>query len=366
MVYARASGRWTMAKDKSIIIIMGAGIVGLAAGCYAQMNGYRSQIFALHDLPGGLCTAWERKDYVFDGCIHYLLGSGACQPFNSLWEELGALKGRRFINHEEFMRAMDPGGRTLIVYCDPDRLEAHMKGLSPADGHLIEALCEDVRRFTRFDMSLLAQQPRTLMGPLDWAKLGSKMLPYVGPLAQWGLLSARAFGARFKDPFLRRAVPQMFAWPAIPMMAALSLLVYTDTGNAGSPAGASLEFARSIERRYRELGGEIHYKSEVERILVEDAADGREQRAVGVRLYSDDEHRADYVISAADGRSTIFGLLDGRFVNRATKHLYDGHLPVYSQVQISLGVNRDLSAEPHWVTYLLDGRSPLPATSATR
>jgi len=250
---------------------------------------------------------------------------------------------------------VDPGGRTLIVYCDPDRLEAHLKELSPADGRLIEALCEGVRRFTRFDMSLLAQQPRTLMGPLDWARLGSKLLPYVGPLAQWGLLSARAFGARFKDPLLRRAVPQMFAWPEILMMAALSLLAYTYTGNAGFPAGASLEFSRSIERHYREMGGQIHYKSEVERILTHTDGGGvGRQWAAEVRLYSDDEHRADYVISAADGRGTVFDLLDGRFVNRGIKRLYDGHLPVYSQVQISLGVDRDLSAEPHWVTYLLD------------
>ena len=42
--------------DKSIIII-GAGIAGLAAGCYGQMNGYNTQIFEMHDLPGGLCTA---------------------------------------------------------------------------------------------------------------------------------------------------------------------------------------------------------------------------------------------------------------------------------------------------------------------
>jgi phytoene dehydrogenase-like protein len=34
------------------VIIIGAGVAGLAAGCYAQMNGYRSQIFELHDLPG--------------------------------------------------------------------------------------------------------------------------------------------------------------------------------------------------------------------------------------------------------------------------------------------------------------------------
>jgi phytoene dehydrogenase-like protein len=71
--------------EKSIIII-GAGVAGLAAGCYAQMNGYRSQIFELHDIPGGLCTAWERKGYLVDGCIHYLFGSAPGQPFNQVWQ----------------------------------------------------------------------------------------------------------------------------------------------------------------------------------------------------------------------------------------------------------------------------------------
>ena len=37
--------------DKSVIII-GAGIAGLAAGCYARMNGCRTRIFELHDLLG--------------------------------------------------------------------------------------------------------------------------------------------------------------------------------------------------------------------------------------------------------------------------------------------------------------------------
>ncbi|MGC9397518.1 MAG: NAD(P)-binding protein [Anaerolineae bacterium] len=42
------------------ITIIGAGFAGLAAGIYAQMNGYRTQIFEMYDLPGGLCTAWKR------------------------------------------------------------------------------------------------------------------------------------------------------------------------------------------------------------------------------------------------------------------------------------------------------------------
>jgi len=45
---------------KSIIII-GAGAAGLSAGCYAQMNGFRSTIYELHTLPGGLCTSGDRK-----------------------------------------------------------------------------------------------------------------------------------------------------------------------------------------------------------------------------------------------------------------------------------------------------------------
>jgi len=35
-------------------IIIGEGVAGLSAGCYAQMNGYNSVIFELHDLPGGV------------------------------------------------------------------------------------------------------------------------------------------------------------------------------------------------------------------------------------------------------------------------------------------------------------------------
>ncbi len=61
-------------EDNSVIII-GAGFAGLSAGIYAQMNGYRTQIFEMHDLPGGLCTAWKRKGYTIDGCIHWLVGS---------------------------------------------------------------------------------------------------------------------------------------------------------------------------------------------------------------------------------------------------------------------------------------------------
>jgi phytoene dehydrogenase-like protein len=44
-------------SDKSIIII-GAGLAGLSTGCYAQMNGYKTQIFEMQNKPGGVCVSW--------------------------------------------------------------------------------------------------------------------------------------------------------------------------------------------------------------------------------------------------------------------------------------------------------------------
>ncbi|MCU0485349.1 MAG: NAD(P)/FAD-dependent oxidoreductase [Anaerolineales bacterium] len=329
------------------LLIIGAGIAGLSAGIYAQKHGLQSTIFEMHDLPGGLCTAWERKGYVFDGCIHYLFGSGVGQPFYDLWDELGIIQDRPFIHHREYMRLTD-GERTLIVYTDPDQLEEHLLSLSPQDARPIRALCRGVRDFARFDMAAMYALPKSQTNAREWAALGRKMLPYVPALASWASLSCLEFGARFKDPFLRRAVPQMFSWEEAPLMMGMMLLAYMGKGNAGFPMGGSLKFAQALEQRYLELGGQVHYKAQVEKILVENGA------AVGVRLYNDEIHPASVVISAADGHATIFDMLGGKFTNRAIRSMYDGHLPTHQMMQISLGVHRDFSAEPHWVTYLLD------------
>jgi phytoene dehydrogenase-like protein len=62
------------------------------------------------------------------------------------------------------------------------------------------------------------------------------------------------------------------------MMLMLQTLAMMNDREAGYPIGGSLQFAKGIAKRYSALGGEIHYRSRVVRILVEG------DRAVGVRL----------------------------------------------------------------------------------
>jgi phytoene dehydrogenase-like protein len=124
--------------------------------------------------------------------------------------------------------------------------------------------------------------------------------------------------------------------------------------DAGYPIGGSLAFARAIERRYLDLGGEIHYKSRVDKILVESVSGREPDRITGVRLTDGSEHHADIVISAADGHATIFHMLEGKYVSDKVRGYYDT-LPIFPPiVQVSLGVARDLSDQPHSVNYPLD------------
>ena len=41
---------------KKSVIVIGAGLAGLSAGCYAQINGYDSTIFEFHSKPGGVAA----------------------------------------------------------------------------------------------------------------------------------------------------------------------------------------------------------------------------------------------------------------------------------------------------------------------
>jgi phytoene dehydrogenase-like protein len=332
-------------------IIIGAGIAGLSAGCYAQMNGYKTRIFELHDKPGGLCTSWTRKGYTFDGCIEWTIGSKAGTPVNCIFAELGAVQGRRFIDHDVMQRIEGSDGRALTIYTNIDQLERHMKELSPADSAVIEELCNVGRRLTPF-VDLVDPS-----GLLERIKMTIEMLPFIGIMLQYGKITTKAFAARFSDPLLRRALmafADVNGGTGIPVAGLMYMPAAAHIRDAGYPIGGSLEFAQAIERRYFDLGGELHYRSRVEKILVEADPAGRGDRAVGVRLVDGSEHRADVVISAADGHATIFDMLEGRYVSDKVRGYYE-KLPIYkSWVQVSLGVARNLSNEASRVSYWID------------
>jgi phytoene dehydrogenase-like protein len=74
-----------------------------------------------------------------------------------------------------------------------------------------------------------------------------------------------------------------------------------------------------------------------------------------VRLGDGSEHAADVVISAADGHATHFQMLGGRYADDRVQ-AYFANVPDRQDMSmhVSFGVNRDMSAEPHALCYLLE------------
>lgn len=322
------------------VLIIGAGIAGLATGCYAQMNGYRSQIFEMHAIPGGVCTAWKRKGYTFDGCIHHLAGSKPSSRLYHVWQELGAMP-RPMFYPEELVSVKAPDGQRVTLYYDPDRLEDHLKAIAPADASAVNVYTQAIRAFAAVDL---------MDGSVATTRDYLKLLPNLPHLLKWFKMPMSGLGQHFRTPFLSRAMPfTQYNALDTPVALHLNMLQQCSVQNYGWPVGGSLKFAQDIADRYQALGGAIHYRARVVKILVED------DRAVGVCLSDGTEHRADVVVSTAYGHTTIFEMLDAQYTGKAIRSYYNRPVDLIEMgLLVSLGVNRDLSSEPHALVLLLE------------
>ncbi|MFI8906478.1 phytoene desaturase family protein [Streptomyces albidoflavus] len=336
------------------VIVVGAGMAGLATGCYAQMSGMRTRIFEKHVLPGGCCTAWSRDGYLFDYCIEWLIGTAEGNEAHQVWRELGALDGKTVTNFELFNKVTDETGRSVVFYNDPGRLQAHLLELSPADARLIRSFCRDLRRFTEIELYPFLTAP-ALRTVREKAATLRTVLPAFRLFWRTAATPMHRFADRFEDPLLRKAFRNIFFQDpeGFPLLPYLFNMAAAHHGNAGFPQGGSLGLARSVEERYTSLGGTVSYRARTEKILVEN------DRAIGVELRGGRRYYAEHVVSACDGHTTIRGLLDGKYTGPRVDKLYDELLEspgtlFPAVVSAFVGIEGDLPEEDaHSTTYLL-------------
>jgi phytoene dehydrogenase-like protein len=340
-------------KSDNSVIIIGAGFAGLAAGIYARLNGYNARIFEMHNLPGGLCTSWERKGYTFDCCIHWLVGSSPLSGMHDMWEETGVAKERKIIDLDQYMRLEDSEGRTLVLYTNVDRLEKHMLEFSPRDEKPIRKFTDGIRMCSRLDFP--SKYDPFYKRILKQIKTVSTFVLNGKKMKEWMNITCDDFAGEFKDPTLSEAFREMWV-PEFSMLFMLFTFSYLHNKNAGYPIGGSMPMSKALEARFIELGGELNYRSKVKEILTGN------NTATGIRLEDGTIHKAGKIISAADGYSTLFGMLGGKFGNEKTREPYDKWALFPSLIFVSLGVRRIFDEIPMTVsglTYHLKQRTEI-------
>jgi phytoene dehydrogenase-like protein len=112
------------------------------------------------------------------------------------------------------------------------------------------------------------------------------------------------------------------------------MLAWFNQKNAGYIKGGSFPLAQRMVEKFEALGGKISYNKRAEKIIVEN------NMAKGVILTDGTTISSDYVISAADGYTTIYKMLEGKYISKKIDFAYKNWELFTPLVQVSFGINK--------------------------
>jgi phytoene dehydrogenase-like protein len=283
------------------VVIVGGGLAGLSAGCYARANGLAATIVEHNIALGGVCTAWPRGPYMIDGCIHWLTGG----PFDRLYEELGIIPAvQRRVLDEWLTYRSAHDGTTVRFTRDLDRLARDLRALAPQDTAEIERIVDGARAIGNLAPPM--DQPRELVSVGEQLMQLWEMRHQAGTVVHFRAPLGTWVNDRLKTPALRVLLRAIL--PAdTPAVFLCMVLGYLERGSLSRPVGGTARFRDQLVASFERAGGQARVDSTVDEILVERA------RAVGVRLTDGTMLSADAVVSTSSMPETALRLLGGRY-----------------------------------------------------
>lgn len=333
-----------MAKEPTKhIVIIGAGIAGLSAASYLLRNGYAVTVVEQHDIPGGLCTSWKRKGYTVDYCVHWLMGTHPNSEYYQIWNELGAFTNKDgsvvpIINSDTFSTIGLSDGDIIHMYGNIEKFREELLRLGPEDEKHINKLCKSLLSLSKISIPALSEE-KSLKKSLGRLNQLRHIIGHLAPIEEY---SQRFTSSKIKE-FLGAVIPSDWSLASITLG-----LSQQHVKGAGYPVGGSLNLSRNIERVVKQLGGNLRYGLEVEKVEVKAGA------AVGVTTKQGETIDADYVISAADGYQTLYNFLKGAYIPPLVQQAYETYPLFPSSVFVALGLDRDCSELPHASTPYLN------------
>jgi len=243
-------------KSKYDVIVLGAGIAGLICGTFLAKQGKNVLIIEQHSIPGGYCTSFKRKGFVFDAAVH----------------------------HTSF---------SIDVPADIDDYVDLLKERFPSEKEQLSLFFKEFIRLYRATFStekhemLLKYQNLTYKEMLDNFFTDEHLKMTLS--AQWGYIGS--------PPHEVSAIGMC------------QMLVNYLKDGAYFPVGGTQNFADTITQKFIDYGGHIMLSSSVNRILT----DGNIIK--GVTTKKGEEIQADIFVSNIDPKQTFFSLLDKNSVD---------------------------------------------------
>jgi phytoene desaturase len=299
-------GRVSRASEPRAVVIVGAGLAGLYAGCVLAARGLRVTVLEKNEQAGGNCSAHTAGGYTFD------IGATMLQTPEVLIDSFTYL-GRDLQSYLELLplnpiyRLHFASGSSLEFAASVEETAANIAAFAPGDVDGFMRYVEDIRRFRRTLKSLFID------------RRGNWLADYLNPdtfrlaLGLNPLVSVQQFISRyFTSPELQAAFSfQVLYFGIHPdrCPAPYAMVPYFEiTKGVWHVRGGLNQIAAALTKVLREEGGELRLNAEVARIRVND------RKVRGVLLENGEELESDYVIANADAMYTYLTLVPAEAV----------------------------------------------------
>lgn len=324
----------------SRVVVVGAGVGGLAAAVRLQAAGHRVSVLERADAIGGKLGTLVHDGFVFDTgpslvtMPHVLadLFAATGAPVDEVLALQRLDVACRYTFPDETVLDL-PGDPTAI----PEALDA---ALGPGRGAQWAAFLRRAERIWDVTHEPFLESPITLR---DMARL-SRRVADVRTVAPWR--SLRGLGASYlSDPRLRMLLDRYATYTGSDPRrapAALAAVPWAEQawGSWYVPGGLG-RIATALRDRLVELGGEVATGVEVARVTI--GADGATD---GVRLADGTTVPADVVVANADAAQVYDRLLEGPVARRAAARLRRA-TPSLSGFVLLLGLDPAPAGQPH-------------------
>ena len=281
------------------VSIIGAGLAGLSTGIYLQREGIETQIFELAPRAGGVCAAWQRRGYRFDGCIHWMVGTKKGNPIYHLYKDVGALTDDTAIYNAGSI-SLEIKGLMYDLPLELNRFREFLYALSARDAARIDSFCHELGMVMGSQLA-----PGLPSGIKDVFEMICKSRGLMCIAQRYRGKTVREVVKSYESDIIRDILTQLM--PGQYSALALFLMLGARMcGNAGYPMGGASDVVRRMEDKYRALGGKINFNAKVDEIIVVGG------RAVGIRS-NGVVWQSDGVVAACDANYTLKKILRGRY-----------------------------------------------------
>ena len=292
------------------VIIIGAGLGGLAAAIRLGARGARVTILEKNATPGGKVNLHRAAGYSFDTGASLL-------TMRHVLADLFAAAGRRLEDYLE-LQALDPicryrwtDGTTFDASADLEKTESEIARIAPvADVDGFRRFLADARRkYEVAERTFLAHSLNDLP-----KLLRPRYARDLAVLSSLRTLDGHV-GRYFKSSHLRQLFDRFATYNGSSPYrapATFALIPYVEFGlGAWYVRGGMYELPRTLARLAGELGVELRTGAEVEKIVIE------RNRARGVRLKNGETLKADAVLANSDAIETYRRLVEPQQAQRS-------------------------------------------------